>query len=108
MALVENLEETKCTALQIAEKVALARDTSDKLSRAREMYRQVAARGALLYFVIDSLSVLDRVYHYSMANFMKILQKGVQKPPYNPLGNSLVFNLKGAPVTGYYRSHTMI
>lgn len=76
---MENLEETKHTALQIAEKVALARETSSKLSRAREMYRQVAARGALIYFLVDGLSILDRVYHYSMANFVKIMQKGMQK-----------------------------
>lgn len=30
----------------------------------------------MLYFLIDSLNNLDRVYHYSMASFVQILKKG--------------------------------
>ena len=41
------------------------------------MYRPVAARCALLYFLIDALNALDRVYHFSMANFVLALKKGV-------------------------------
>ena len=29
-----------------------------------------------MYFLIDTLNALDRVYHYSMANFVYILRKG--------------------------------
>ena len=36
----------------------------------------MASRGSLLYFLIDSLPSLDRVYYFSMANFALILQKG--------------------------------
>lgn len=46
------------------------------ISKAREVYRSVATRGAMLYFLIDSLNNLDRVYHYSMAAFVQILKKG--------------------------------
>ena len=74
--LIENLEETKRTATDIAEKVKLAKETEVSISKAREVYRPVATRGALTYFLIDSLNALDRVYHYSMANFVYILRKG--------------------------------
>ena len=47
-----------------------------RLSAAREVYRPVAANGALLYFLINNLHELDRVYHFSMANFVAILGKG--------------------------------
>ena len=76
VALVENLEETKRTSAEIAEKVTLARDTAERLGRAREVYRPVAARGALTYFLVDALSALDRVYHYSMANFTSAMHRG--------------------------------
>ncbi len=36
----------------------------------------MAARGALMYFLIDSLPSLDRTYYFSMATFVAILQKG--------------------------------
>lgn len=76
IVLIENLEETKRTAIDIAEKVTQANDTSLKLSKAREVYRRVAARGALLYFLVDALNALDRVYHYTMATFVGIMVKG--------------------------------
>ena len=40
IALIENLEETKRTALDIAEKVKQARETEVSISKAREVYRR--------------------------------------------------------------------
>lgn len=45
------------------------------------MYRPVATRGSLVYFLIDNLNALDRVYHYSMANFVYVLIKGMDMTP---------------------------
>eukprot|EP00891_Asterochloris_glomerata_P002883 jgi/Astpho2/2883/Aster-01037 len=79
IALIENLEETKRTALDIAEKVKQAKETEVSISKAREV--PVATRGSLVYFLIDTLNALDRVYHYSMANFVYILRKGMDLTP---------------------------
>uniref|UniRef100_A0A061SKG9 Flagellar outer dynein arm heavy chain beta n=1 Tax=Tetraselmis sp. GSL018 TaxID=582737 RepID=A0A061SKG9_9CHLO len=79
--LIENLEETKRTATDIAEKVELAQTTAKTIAEAREAYRPVATRGSLVYFLIDNLNQLDRVYHYSMANFVYILKKGMDVTP---------------------------
>ena len=80
IALIENLEETKRTAVDIAEKVKQAKETELSIGKAREVYRTVATRGSLVYFLIDTLNALDRCYHYSMANFVYILRKGEQQP----------------------------
>lgn len=74
-------QETKRTAADIEEKVKLAKVTEISISKAREVYRPVAARGSLVYFLIDNLNALDRVYHYSMANYIKILNKGMDETP---------------------------
>lgn len=137
--LIENLEETKRTAVEIEEKVAQAKLTEVSISAAREVYRPVAARGSQVYFLIDNLNALDRcgtagsvyvlsvvcgliwaasdcccchtqlelperhtrvcaqtsntpcahlpvffrcsVYHYSMANYVAILKKGMDMTP---------------------------
>jgi len=81
IALIENLEETKRTATEIAEKVVQATETQTVINQTREVYRPVAARGALMYFLVDALNVLDRVYQYSMANFVYILKKGMDVTP---------------------------
>lgn len=78
--MIENLEETKRTAIEIAEKVKQAQDTSIKIGKAREVYRPVATRGALIYFLVDALSTLDRVYQYTMAAFVAIMLKGTPSP----------------------------
>lgn len=82
--LIENLEETKRTAVEIESKVLAAKDTEKTINTAREVYRAVATRGSLVYFLIDSLWVLDRVYQYSMANFVYILKKGIDVTPGGP------------------------
>ena len=81
IALIEGLEETKRTAHEIEEKVELAKTTEIEISTAREVYRPVAARGSLVYFLIDSLNVLNRVYQYSMANYQYVLNKGIDITP---------------------------
>eukprot|EP00201_Polytomella_parva_P017476 CAMPEP_0175071536 /NCGR_PEP_ID=MMETSP0052_2-20121109/19298_1 /TAXON_ID=51329 ORGANISM="Polytomella parva, Strain SAG 63-3" /NCGR_SAMPLE_ID=MMETSP0052_2 /ASSEMBLY_ACC=CAM_ASM_000194 /LENGTH=4543 /DNA_ID=CAMNT_0016338719 /DNA_START=12 /DNA_END=13643 /DNA_ORIENTATION=- len=81
IALIENLEETKRTAVEIEEKVKLARVTEVNIAKAREVYRPVATRGSLSYFLVDNLNALDRVYHYSMANFVYILKRGMDVTP---------------------------
>lgn len=44
IALIENLEETKRTALEIAEKVVLAKETGISLSQAREVRSFLSVR----------------------------------------------------------------
>lgn len=61
--------------------VRQAKQTEISISKAREVYRPVATRGSLVYFLIDNLNALDRVYHYSMANFVYILIKGMDMTP---------------------------
>jgi len=51
------------------------------IAKAREVYRPVAARGSLVYFLIDNLNALNRVYHYSMANFVYVLGRGMDVCP---------------------------
>jgi dynein heavy chain, axonemal len=64
--------------------VKLAKETEIQISGAREVYRPVATRGSLMYFLIDNINTLDRVYHYSMANFVFILRKGMDVTPGGP------------------------
>jgi len=79
--LIENLEETKKTAQEIEAKVIQATETQKSINITREVYRPVANRGSLCYFLIDVLNVLDRVYQYSMANFVYVLKKSMDIAP---------------------------
>ena len=50
----------------------------------------MASNGALLYFLINNLHELDRVYHFSMANYVAILGKGAPLQPLSVVSSHAV------------------
>jgi len=64
--LVENLETTKRTAMEIEEKVEEAKLTEVQINEAREAYRPVAVRASLLYFVLNDLNKIHPMYQFSL------------------------------------------
>jgi hypothetical protein len=47
--------------------------TEKEINRKRNIYRPVAAVSAMLYFIIDKLSMLDHMYQYSFLTFMGLV-----------------------------------
>ena len=76
-ALVDGLEATKATAAEVEAKATAAATTAAGIEAARSAYRPAAARGAMLYLLVASLPSLDRVYHFSMAAFVRALEAGM-------------------------------
>jgi dynein heavy chain len=80
-ALVVGLEQTKATAAEIAEKVAIAQTTEVEINTAREKYRPSAARGALLYFIVNVLEKLHPMYQVSLKAFNVVFMFAVVNAP---------------------------
>ena len=47
-SLIQVLQTTKVTAVEVNEKIRVANETTDKISTAREEYRPIAIRGSIL------------------------------------------------------------
>jgi dynein heavy chain, axonemal len=77
--LVENLENTKTTAMGIEEKVKEAKVTSIKIDEAREFYRPAAARASLIYFIMNDLSKIHPMYQFSLKAFKVVFSKAIEK-----------------------------
>ena len=75
--LIEGLERAKVTATEIQGKQEVAKETEKNIAEARKAYIPVAVRGALVYFLVDQLWVLEHLYQYSMGNFVSIFKKGM-------------------------------
>lgn len=45
----------------------------------REVYRRVAAEGAMLYFLLIQLLVVDHMYQYSLESFTTFFFKAIEK-----------------------------
>jgi len=77
--LIENLEKTKKTALEIEKKVAVAKETAVSIDAAREAYRAVASRSSMLYFLLNSLWKIDNMYHYSLKAFTTVFYRAIDR-----------------------------
>lgn len=75
--LIEGLETAKITSTEINAKALVAKETELQIVESRKAYVPVAARGALTYFLVDQMWVLDHMYRFSMANFVTIFKKGM-------------------------------
>jgi dynein heavy chain len=78
-ALIVSLEVTKQTSTEIQKQQEIAKDTEIKINILREVYRRVAAEGAMLYFLLIQLMVVDHMYQYSLEAFTTFFFKAIDK-----------------------------
>ncbi|KAK7507150.1 hypothetical protein BaRGS_00001085, partial [Batillaria attramentaria] len=78
-ALVENLETTKATAADIAEKAEVGKQTEIEINTARETYRPAAARASLLYFIMNDLHKIHPMYQFSLKAFSVVFDKSIDR-----------------------------
>lgn len=78
-ALVENLEFTKSTAIDIEQKVEEAKKTEKKINETRELYRPVASRSSLLYFLLNDLWKIHPMYQYSLNSYKVVFKNAINR-----------------------------
>lgn len=81
VALIESLEESKRVATEISEKVVEARETEGAINDSRNKYRPVAERGAMLFFLLNSLNKIHAFYQYSLNAFVTVFSRGLDLAP---------------------------
>ena len=77
--LIDSLEVTKKTSIEIQQKQEEAKTTEIDINRSRETYRPVAAEGAMLYFLLIQLCIIDFMYQYSLESFTTFFFKAIEK-----------------------------
>jgi dynein heavy chain len=76
VALIEGLEEAKRISNDISKQVEEGRATQANIGITSEKYRSVAARAALIFFLMNDLSQVHTYYIYSLAAFTKVFYRG--------------------------------
>jgi len=79
ITLIESLEVTKTTSTEIKEQQAEAVKTEETINIMREIYRRVSAEGAMLYFLLIQLNIVDHMYQYSLESFTTFFFKAIEK-----------------------------
>ena len=70
--LIEVLQKSKTTAVEVNEKLTIAFDTDIRINTAREEYRPSARRGALLYFLVVDMAAINNMYMVSLQQFLEL------------------------------------
>ncbi|CAE8619847.1 unnamed protein product [Polarella glacialis] len=79
--LVDKVTASKSVSLEIAEKQEAGRLTEKDIDQARESYRAVAYRTAVLFFAITELAHVDPMYQYSLQWFQQLFSLVVDQSP---------------------------
>jgi len=77
--LIDSLEITKKKSIEIKLKQTEAVQTEKTINSLREIYRRVAAEGAMLYFLLIQLCVVEKMYQYSLESFTTFFFKAIDK-----------------------------
>jgi len=75
--LIENLENTKKTAVEVEQKQVASKQAEKDIAVSREKYRPSAAQASLIYFVLNNLWIVDHMYQYSLDGFMRVFEKAI-------------------------------
>ncbi|XP_052746778.1 dynein axonemal heavy chain 6 [Bicyclus anynana] len=77
--LIETLNESKETSEIINARLLETEATEISISAAREKYRTVATRGAVLYFAVAQLADIDPMYQFSLKYFNQVFNIVIEK-----------------------------
>jgi dynein heavy chain len=70
--LIETLENTKSIAQEVSMKLREAEVTSKQIDGLRNDYRLVAKRGAILFFVLSDMAIVNSMYQYSLTSYLEV------------------------------------
>ncbi|XP_076380407.1 dynein heavy chain at 89D [Megalopta genalis] len=114
--LVETLENTKSSAEEVMRKLYLGEVTGADVNKLRDGYRTVAKRGAILFFVLADMAMVNSMYQYSLISYVEVfgfsLKKAIPDPMLQKrLGNiitTLTKNVYDYGCTGIFERHKLL
>ncbi|XP_041585454.1 dynein heavy chain 10, axonemal isoform X1 [Vulpes lagopus] len=114
--LVQTLEETKSKAMEVSEKLKLAEKTALDIDRLRDGYRPAARRGAILFFVLSEMALVNAMYQYSLIVFLEVFGLSLKKSlpdsilmkRLRNIMDTLTFNIYNYGCTGLFERHKLL
>lgn len=64
---------------QIADKLTLTAATARDVDQLRDGYRPAAKRGAILFFILMDLALVNSMYQYSLSTYLDVFEKSLRR-----------------------------
>eukprot|EP00118_Oscarella_pearsei_P005341 m.24505 g.24505 ORF g.24505 m.24505 type:complete len:2538 (+) comp28630_c0_seq1:2-7615(+) len=114
--LIRTLEETKSKATEVFEKLRQSAQTAAEIDGIRDGYRPAARRGAVLFFVLADMAVINSMYQYSLSAYLdvfnhslkKSLPDGLLQKRLQNIINTLTLNVYNYACTGLFERHKLL
>ncbi|XP_039277456.1 dynein heavy chain 10, axonemal [Nilaparvata lugens] len=114
--LVNTLDETKTKAEEVMSKLDLAAATAKDIEELRNRYRLVATRGAILFFVLSDLALVNSMYQYSLRSYLNVFRYSLRKAlpdtilqkRLRNIANTLTKNVYDFGCTGVFERHKLL
>eukprot|EP01063_Lacrimia_lanifica_P013617 TRINITY_DN20252_c0_g1_i1.p1 TRINITY_DN20252_c0_g1~~TRINITY_DN20252_c0_g1_i1.p1 ORF type:complete len:4669 (+),score=1741.83 TRINITY_DN20252_c0_g1_i1:139-14145(+) len=90
---IEALQLTKEKANEFEDKLKECKEATEKVKQAREEYRPIALRGAILYHTVAQMVHVQHMYHVSLDQFMELFRAALKSAPANPYPPKRVANV---------------
>ena len=75
--LITSLEQSKKSSIEIEKNMNEASIIEQQVKKARSEYKDIATRGAILYFILVDISKIDPMYQYSFSFLKKLFNDGM-------------------------------
>ncbi|KAL0236923.1 hypothetical protein PCE1_000320 [Barthelona sp. PCE] len=76
--MVVTLNNSKETAHKISESLKIAKQTEIKIDENRNLYRAIARRASLLFFVLTDMSNIDTMYQFSLESYLNLFMFSIR------------------------------
>mmetsp|Transcript_27920 Transcript_27920/g.37823 ORF Transcript_27920/g.37823 Transcript_27920/m.37823 type:complete len:342 (+) Transcript_27920:2974-3999(+) len=76
--LIEVLEHAKSKSVSISNDLENAKVTSVTIEANRESYKDVAKRGAILFFAMTGLHSISEMYEYSLSSYLQVFMNALE------------------------------
>jgi len=89
----QTLEYTKIAMQEVTDLLTNALETENRINIVREDYRDVAARGSILYFLIAEMALVNSMYQTSLLQFLRLFDVSVDNAARSPVAAKRICNI---------------